>query len=818
MKKGISLLLIWLLFIISSFGQYVKKHVDAIPVQDSPKIDGILDEDVWKDAPIAADFIQRQPYNGKPPAFPTEVRFLYDNSGLYVGAMMYDPNPDSIPAQLGLRDSQGLNADYFILMLSPFNDGINAFCFMVYVSDVQSDYKLPGASSDFEQDMSWDAVWQSKARKNKKGWVVEMKIPYSAIRFPKTGIQEWGVNCQRDIRRIRESSSWNFIDSKVQGFVNQGGLLQGIHDIKPPLRLSLSPYVSGYIEKNPDDATWQFSYNYGADLKYGINQSFTLDMTLIPDFGQVPSDDKIYNFSPFEIRYDEKRQFFTEGTELFNKGGIFYSRRIGAEPVDYFMVYDSLGGNEIVKDNPMQTKLLNATKVSGRTNGNLGIGVFNAISGNTWAKVTDTVTGEQRKTLTQGVTNYNMLVFDQGLKNNSWFDLMNTNYYIPGTDYCANVTGTDFKFANKKYTYALNGNGFVSQKYYSHQSPEFGYHYYLEFGKISGNFQFSYSQLLETDTYDPNDMGYNARNNKFDNKISLKYNIYEPFGNFLSWYNNLYFYYDCIYDGFKFSAFRIQGESHINTKKHLDIGLNFETSPLPSHDYYEPRVDDYMYITPAEYSTNIWISTDYRKKIALDVWTGGYMASKYNSYGLAFNIGPRFRASDKLFFTYLLSYENILNNVGYVTNYQDSICMEIIIFGKRDIQTITNVLRANYMINSKMSIDFRLRHYWVTAPYSEYYTLQTDGYLDLSDYNENNDINFNQFNIDFSYIWNFAPGSQLSLVWKNAIATFANAIEYNFFDNISQTIGSPASNSFSIRFLYYLDALYFKKKNTKNRG
>jgi hypothetical protein len=290
MKKGISLLLIWLLFIISSFGQYVKKHVDAIPVQDSPKIDGILDEDVWKDAPIAADFIQRQPYNGKPPAFPTEVRFLYDNSGLYVGAMMYDPNPDSIPTQLGLRDSQGLNADYFILMLSPFNDGINAFCFMVYVSDVQSDYKLPGASSDFEQDMSWDAVWQSKARKNKKGWVVEMKIPYSAIRFPKTGIQEWGVNCQRDIRRIRESSSWNFIDSKVQGFVNQGGLLQGIHDIKPPLRLSLSPYVSGYIEKNPDDATWQFSYNYGADLKYGINQSFTLDMTLIPDFGQVPSD------------------------------------------------------------------------------------------------------------------------------------------------------------------------------------------------------------------------------------------------------------------------------------------------------------------------------------------------------------------------------------------------------------------------------------------------------------------------------------------------------------------------------------------------
>jgi Domain of unknown function (DUF5916) len=643
---------------------------------------------------------------------------------------------------------------------------------------------------------------------------VEMKIPYSAIRFPKTGVQEWGINCQRDIRRIRESSSWNFVNPKIQGYVNQGGLLLGIRNIEPPLRLSLSPYVSGYLEKNPDDPTWQFSYNYGADLKYGINQSFTLDMTLIPDFGQVPSDDRIFNFSPFEIRYDEKRQFFTEGTELFNKGGIFYSRRIGAQPIGYNGVYDSLGTNEIVKKNPMQTKLLNATKISGRTNGNLGIGVFNAISGNTWAEIEDTVTGAQRKILTQGVTNYNMLVFDKGLKNNSWFDLMNTNYYIPGTGYSANVTGTDFQFADKKYTYALMGNAFVSQKYYRHQSPDLGYHYSLGFGKISGNFLFNYTQLLETDTYDPNEMGFNERNNKFNNSLSLQYNIHEPFGNFLTWYNLMKFDYNCLFDGFKFSVFNVILQSHIKTKKHLDIGLNFESRPVPYHDYYEPRVDGYMYVQPAEYNGNIWISSDYRKKLAIDAAIAGYIASRYHSKGIAFNAGPRFRASDRLFFIYQFAYEDILYNVGYVTNYQDSSGNEIIIFGKRDIQTITNILSANYIINSKMSIDFRLRHYWVTAPYSEYYTLRPDGNLDPSDYNENNDINFNQFNIDCSYIWNFAPGSQLSIVWKNAISTMVNSIDYNFYDNFSHTIGSPASNSFSVRFLYYLDALYFKKKTT----
>jgi hypothetical protein len=818
MNKSTHLLLIFLLFIISSFGQNVKKNVQAIPVQDSPKIDGVLDEEAWRKAPIANDFIQRQPYNGKPPTFQTEVRFLYDNSGIYVGAIMHDPHPDSIPTQLGLRDSEGLNADNFLLMISPFNDGINAFCFQVFVSDVQSDFKLSGAGNDDDMDMSWDGVWQSKARKNKEGWVVEMKIPYSAIRFPKTGIQEWGINCQRDIRRIRESSSWNFVDVNIQGYVNQGGLLSGIHDIKPPLRLSLTPYLSGYLEKQPDDPAWQFNYNYGADLKYGINQSFTLDMTLIPDFGQVQSDDRIYNFSPFEIRYDEKRQFFTEGTELFNKGGIFYSRRIGTEPINYNEIYNSLGPNEIVKVNPALTKLYNATKISGRTNRNLGIGVFNAMSGNTWAEVEDSVTGAQRRVLTQGFTNYNMLVFDQGLKNNSFFDLLNTNYFIPETGFCANVTGTEFQFANKKFTYALTGNAFVSQKYYSHQPSDLGYHYSIGFGKISGKFQFNYIQLVETDKYDPNEMGFNEKNNRFDHTLLFKYNIYEPFGSFLSWYNALTFNYNCIYDGFKFSVFQINAESHITTKKHLDLGLNLEIRPVPYHDYYEPRVEGWMYIQPAEYIGSTWISTDYRKKFAIDASIMGYLASSNHSSGFGFGFEPRFRANDNLFFTYHLNLEDVFNNLGYVLDSMDNDGNKIILFGKRDMKTIVNVLQANYMINSKMSVDFRLRHYWVTAPYSEYYTLRGDGNLDPSDYKGNNDVNFNQFNIDFSYIWNFAPGSQLSVVWKNAISTFANTIEDSFYHNLSQTIGSPALNSFSVRLLYYLDALYFKKKTKIKSG
>jgi hypothetical protein len=812
MNKAGFLFFIFILIPFLMTAQEGKKTVFALPVSVAPKIDGSLDEEAWSKAPVAGDFIQRRPYNGKPATFRTEVKFLYDNTGLYVGAQMYDPSPDSILTQLGLRDSKDLNSDYFMLTISPFNDGINAFCFLVYASDVQVDFKMPSGTAYLDGDLTWDAVWESKARKNKEGWAVEMKIPYSAIRFPKTAVQHWGVNCQRDIRRFREDDSWNFVDSRIDGFVNQSGLLEGIKDVKPSFRLSLSPYVSGYMQKNPGDPDWQFLYNYGADLKYGINESFTLDMTLVPDFGQVPSDDKVYNFSPFEIQYNEKRQFFTEGTELFNKTALFYSRRIGGIPRGMAGVSDSLKGAEKILDNPTQTHLLNATKISGRTSSGLGIGVFNAISGNTWASVQDTITGKVRKILTQGFTNYNMIVLDQALKNNSYFDFLNTNVYMADIGYTANITGIDFKLANKKYTYAFMGDAFIGQKYYAHSQSDIGYHYSLAYGKLKGNFLFTYDQLLETDKYDPNDMGYDDRNNKFNNILVLNYNVYQPFGKFLDAFNTLRLSYNCLFDGFKYNSFQINGQSILDTRKHLTIGASYSIVPLLYDDYYEPRVAGYMYIQPAEYNFGPWISTDYRKKFAIDFVFSGYLASRNKSSGFETIIGPRYRISDRLLLQYQIDYQLIFNNIGYVMDSLDASQNRVIIFGRRDLRIITNVLTAGFMVTSRMSLDFRLRHYWVTAPYYCYFRLRNDGNLDPLNFAQNHDLNYNLLNIEISYTWNFAPGSQLSVVWKNAVNTSTNVIENDFLQDCNSTIGAPASNSFSIRLLYYLDAGYLKKR------
>ncbi len=332
-KRCLFSLIILLVISNSVFTQNLeKRNLEISKITESPKIDGILDDIAWKDASVANNFIQFIPYSGKEPSLQTEVKIAYDNKAIYIGATLYDSNPDSILKELSVRDAyEETNADLFVVMLSPYNDGVNAVSFLVSAAGVQSDIKLTGNN----RDLNWDAVWESEVKITEFGWVAEIKIPYSALRFPKSNNQTWGIHFFRNIRRYREWDTWNFVDINIQGFVNQMGEVSGIKDVEPPLRLSVTPYVSTYIQNNADNNKWGSDFNAGMDLKWGINQSFTLDMILIPDFGQVQSDDEVLNLSPYEIMYDEKRPFFTEGTELFNKGAIFYSRRIGAKPKNY---------------------------------------------------------------------------------------------------------------------------------------------------------------------------------------------------------------------------------------------------------------------------------------------------------------------------------------------------------------------------------------------------------------------------------------------------------------------------------------------------
>ncbi|MFM8711545.1 MAG: DUF5916 domain-containing protein, partial [Sphingomonadales bacterium] len=389
------------------------KNVAAVRTSVAPKIDGLLKDSVWLHATPASDFIINSPDYGKPATLRTEVWLLYDDEALYVAAKNYD-DPKAVRKQLTARDGeQRQDIDYFSIFLDTYNDDQNGFQFVVTSRNVQSDARIsPAIQSIFglPSDYSWDAVWESNVAFTPDGWTLEMRIPYISLRFSKSEQQRWGINFQRFSRRLNESSFWNPVDPNVAGFVNQFGDLLGVTNIEPALRLSFLPYVTTGFRNTPTNrgVVKEWLRNGGMDVKWGVNESFTFDATLVPDFGQVISDNVILNLSPFEVRFQENRPFFTEGTELFNKAGLFYSRRIGLTPAGYWQVRNRAANDpniEILK-NPGVTQLINASKFSGRNKKNLGIGVFNAVGAPMTASILNKTTGTAESIETEPLTNY----------------------------------------------------------------------------------------------------------------------------------------------------------------------------------------------------------------------------------------------------------------------------------------------------------------------------------------------------------------------------------------------------------------------------
>src|SRR6187551_2931600 len=373
-----------------ALGHSQKKSLQTKFISEKIILDGKLDEETWKSVPIANDFIMFEPDNGKavPENKRTEVRVLYDNEAIYIGALMYDDEPSKILKEISKRDYFG-TADFFGVFINGYNDGQQDFQFYVNAADGQADCL---STDTIGEDYSWDAVWESKALITSFGWVVEMRIPYAALRFSNESKQTWGVNFFREIRRDRHKYSWNFIDSKIATYTQQNGTVSGIENIKTPTRLFFLPYASFYTYANADQKTYG-ELKGGLDIKYGINDAFTLDAMLIPDFGQTKYDDRILNLSPFEQQFNENRAFFTEGTDLFSKGNIFYSRRIGGKP----SIDPDLNEDEEIIENVQNVNLINALKVSGRTKNGLGIGVLNAVTEKTFAVIQDTITGATRR-------------------------------------------------------------------------------------------------------------------------------------------------------------------------------------------------------------------------------------------------------------------------------------------------------------------------------------------------------------------------------------------------------------------------------------
>ena len=464
--------------------------------------------------------------------------------------------------------------------------------------------------------------------------------------------------------------------------------------------------------------------------------------------------------------------------------------------------------------NPGESKLLNATKISGRTKKNLGIGIFNATTANMYATAQDE-TGNERRILTQPLTNYNIVVFDQALKNNSYVSFVNTNVMRNGHTYDANLTGALFRFANKKNTYSVEGKGSLSQKYGVNQNgkADIGHSYMVRAGKISGNWQYDFAHSVESENYDPNDLGILFQNNSVRESASLRYNIFKPFWKLNRLGTYLGVDYARRYKPFVFQNFGVFGEVFMVTKKQLTLGTFFGFEPVKTYDFFEPRVNGRFYTFPVNNNIGGFLSTDFRKKLALNV-NFNYRSFKENSRRrLNIYLSPRYRFSNQFSVNADLEVSHWPDDMGFANGYDIAAHSDTIMFGRRNLQIITNTLQGNYIFTNRMSLSLRGRHYWSKVLYRDYYSLAQDGGLQPDKYQGNHDTNFNAFNIDMVFSWWFAPGSEMSVVWKNAISPESNKIINSYFDNFGYTLRSPQLNSLSIKILYFLDYQNLKRKN-----
>lgn len=782
------------------------------------KVDGLINEPAWKEAAPILDYTEFRPtpFKKEDPETRTEAYTLYTDEGIYFGGYIHERSKDSIAAELKGRDGFGTN-DYVGVIIDTYKDHINGFEYFVTPLNEQWDAKMAPNNNGNDEDFSWNAVWYSGAVIHNDGWSFEMFIPYSAIRFGKNPIQDWGINITRRRRKTEQQVTWNPIDVNVNGFLTQEGYLTGLENIKPPLRLQFSPYLSVYANHYPFNQTgvknWSSKINGGMDVKYGINQAFTLDMTLIPDFGQVQSDNQVLNLTPFEVQYNENRSFFKEGTELFSKGNLFYSRRIGGSPIH---AYDlPLTNQQTVIKNPSESKLINATKISGRMQSGLGIGILNAVTSPQYATVEDNNTKEQFKMQTDPLTNYNVLVLDQTLKHNSSVSLVNTNVWRSGKDYDANVTAGLFDLNDKKNTWNLGGKFANSNLIGAGDKGKTisGYSGNLYFGKTSGRWVFNLYQEFADTKYTHNDLGYFTNNNYISRSFWIQHKWTKPHGI----YNQLRVNFNIFNSGLfshigdidtKYQSTGLNVNANMQGKKLFWIGF-FTGFNFKENDFYEPRNTGWYFKRGASIAFDVWFESNNAKKYSF--YTEIFHRRTINFYNGSFfdiNLQQNYRVNKKLSFSYFLGYYPRFNNIGFA----ETVSSSQIVFGSRDRNTVENIFNSKYNFTNKQGITFRLRHYWSKVEYKQYFDLQTDGNLKPSaTYTGDANDNVNIFNIDMVYTWQFAPGSFLNAVWKNAIFTQNSNTRPGYFKNLGNTVDSDQNNNFSLKVIYFLDYLQLKK-------
>jgi hypothetical protein len=340
-----------------------------------PHIDGRLDESAWQRAQPASEFVQLEPIEGAPAPEDTEVRFLYADDALYIGARMLSRDPAAIRTLVARRDTD-VPSEQLVISFDTHQNRTTAYTFAITPGGIRTDYFHPSDSRG-ARDHSFDPVWEVATAVDSAGWTAEIRIPFTQLRFNAGAEQVWGVNLTRSVPDRNEQTFWVLVRRNEQGWSSRMGTLEGIRGIRPSRRIEVLPYVAAEGNRASDvDPVDPFTSQVdgtgrmGADLELGLGPALTLNATINPDFGQVEADPAVVNLTAFETFFSERRPFFTEGSNLFGGRGTFYSRRIGARP--------SGSAGAPYAESVDNSTILGAAKVTGRTSGGFSLGALGA--------------------------------------------------------------------------------------------------------------------------------------------------------------------------------------------------------------------------------------------------------------------------------------------------------------------------------------------------------------------------------------------------------------------------------------------------------
>ena len=804
-------------FFFNVFSQE-RKIIEAYRFQVPPKIDGIISEKEWKKIIPATNFTLFQPENRSgeeiPVGYETYAYFGYDDKAIYIAAQLNHPDPNNIPSEFSERDDMDAISEKFLVSIDTYDNTKERFTFFVSSSGGLIDGLNTGEFD--EEGLRYNTLFDAKVQKNKSGWSTEIIIPYSALRFPNKKNHNWGINFGRNIKDFEEMYVWSPVDERILNYHESLGLVKNIKEINPPTRLFLYPYVQSAVNFQKDLKP-SSSYSAGLDLKYGISNSFTIDATLIPDFGQVTFDDEELNLTPFEQEFDENRPFFTEGADLFKivdrasfrGGSFFYSRRIGQRT--------SINEDEILNDGDQllsydeTPKLLNSIKLTGTTNNNLSIGFINAITDKSYALIREN-NDNIRKELITPLTNFNVLSLSQKIINDySSIGFINGNLNRESSFQDANNYAFMANIFDNKRNFSFKG--YYYKTYSPRLSQRSGKRKIITIEELKGNFRYWLHIHAANRYYNPNEIGFFNSKNFIQYGSRVSYQILNKNKYFRSFQSGLYLGYQTRYD------------SNIKNRSGFSLWTTFQTNNLwrfsirmrgvsKLKDWYETRTEDRFILDPSLLTTSFGIDSDNTKKFSFGT---DYIFTNYKNYQFnenkfqnEFRFYVDYRISEQFSINIRTSNERRNDDVGFLMKRNG-----LIYFGLRNIKSIENNLRMEYNFNRNASLSLRFRNFWSTADYYEkLFELLDDGTrkeVNYSILNRNPNTNFNIWNLDLNFEWWFAPGSNMVLLYRNQIFNRDDQSGINYYNSLKNLFETPTEHQLSLRLNYLIDYNKIKK-------